>query len=379
MTCSLTIADCGSGWTRVEHFSIDALGVLSVESSKLGGGVPPLDEVLSTTKSAGMHAFIRTMRDELEGGRRVPSSAPLVVGCTAGVRSALAAGRITPQRMAEFSDLVRALAQPRGSDPACCSSAAVEVIDGEREAALERHAAVYCARRGCPAVAERGSAIIQRIGLLSSGGMSSQLVLPRVSSSPLILSLDTKLKREGNAAVLAHGASGVDRYAAFLRDVALVPLAAAVAAAVPAASPSCRELEGTASGATQHGAAAAPAASPPLGHNALVVAIEMMGAAGERAGLGGRLVLRDEALAAFEATRAAWLVAARAASDEERAAWDWRNAVHGTMATQAIAVLSTLDPSYEFLFARKFTVGEAGAELKPSWSLGLACERVGVF
>ena len=256
--------------------------------------------------------------------------------------------------MAEFSDLVRELAQPRGSDPACCPSASVLQLRGEREAVLERHAAVYCARRGCPAVAERGLPIIQRIGLLSSGGMSSQLVLPRASSdSPLVLSLDTKLKREGNAAVLAHGPSGMDRYAAFLRDVALAPLAAAAEAAAPAA--------------------------PSLGQNALVVVIEMFGAAGERAGLGGRLVPRDEALAAFEATRAAWLVAARAASDEERAAWDWRNVVHGTMATQAIAVLATLDESCEFLFARKFTVGLAGAELKPSWSLGLACERAGVF
>ena len=144
------------------------------------------------------------------------------------------------------------------------------------------------------------------------------------------------------------------------------------------------------------------------------VAIEMAGAAGQRAGLGGRWVPVAEAQAVLETFLADFI--ARASAEEKGAAKakaervevvgegagggkgkgggkggavqaaekkqgrprgkakrDWRSVVPGTGCVMALHLLSVLDPAAKVLFAREFELGEGDHRraLKPSWTLGM--------
>ena len=339
----LTIFDCGSGWTRIEHyFRTAASGAIAVES---GGDKKLFPEPLDVVLRAEEEEMMVTFASALSSTLIVDSSAPLVVGCTAGVRAHIADGTISTARIDRFRELLRETVPPT-------YGVTFDVVSGEREASYELAAARYCVEHGCPEVVACGRPVV---GLLSSGGMSSQIVLPNASGGGVaILSLDTALKKEGNAKVLELGpAAGLEHYASYLRGtIAHSPLAGGAF------------VDDTSSAACVY------------------IAIEMIGAAGERVGLGERVVGRDEAVRAFEVALEEWREAAEQASDAERAQWDWRDAVKATINVQAIALLTMLPRSCAFYFARKFSLtgsdGSGGGEpnvVKPSWSFGFCVER----
>jgi hypothetical protein len=96
----------------------------------------------------------------------------------------------------------------------------------------------------------------------------------------------------------------------------------------------------------------------------------MLGAAGERAGIGHQTSLRagdaSRALSNFLSGWTADTILKESATEKEMT---WRDVVHGTIAMQAVRLLSVLSEDCPVYMARDFTLPD-GETLKPSWALG---------
>ena len=165
--------DCGSGWTRIEKFSVHSEdGMVHLdESTRLPA--PPIAKALAGGDDA--------QRDWLKIlAEHVDPTTPLLIGGTGGVRGGLRSGSVSSAQIESFERLVGTELGPR---------AQFRVIDGEAEALSELEAVRYCLSN-----AAGGSSIDEgTVALMSSGGMSSQIVFED-ALGPSCHSLETKIK-----------------------------------------------------------------------------------------------------------------------------------------------------------------------------------------
>ena len=357
------MVDAGSGWTRVERFSRTADGLVHLDATKR---LAPLADVLvagGDEPERWLSALLALLEDDASASQQQQQQQQqqqeqervVYIGATAGIRSAITEGTITEERLAQFEALVRRALGERAS---------FAIVSGEDEAALELRAVEYCVR----GAAGGGSALLGsggaggggggggggRVGLMSSGGMSSQVVFPLGGSgggSVCALSLPTKLKKEGNLRCLEGGAAqGLAAYTEYLeRVVAAAAIDAAAAAA--GAGDSGGKLQGT------------------------FVLIEVLGSVGERVGIDRRVLSAAAATEALDRYLAQWLQKAERATAAEVEAYTWKSVVPATSALQARRLLELLDPEAQLYFSRTFELAP-GHVLKPSWTLGYALSHV---
>eukprot|EP00591_Stephanopyxis_turris_P013498 CAMPEP_0195508744 /NCGR_PEP_ID=MMETSP0794_2-20130614/1873_1 /TAXON_ID=515487 /ORGANISM="Stephanopyxis turris, Strain CCMP 815" /LENGTH=231 /DNA_ID=CAMNT_0040635795 /DNA_START=352 /DNA_END=1050 /DNA_ORIENTATION=+ len=206
------------------------------------------------------------------------------------------------------------------------------ILSGEDEAKYEFLSAKYCAEK-CGLLSEEEEGMTY-LGLLSSGGMSSQISVKGVSRS-----LETEVKK-GNRLGLEHGME--KGKALFHRHVT-----EAIEQNIP----------------KNFG-----------GEDVLYVAIEMLAAVGEKAGMGGGVMLPVAAaiqtLSNFieEKTKEDALLG-------ETVERTWKTYVHVMTGIVGKIILGRLHPESRIVFLWKFELGEDHA-LKPSWPLGRAIEKL---
>ena len=174
--------DCGSGWTRVERFAVRGAarpqgGQVHLQSS---GRLKcaPLAEALAQGEPS-QRAWLDALADAVATADATEEdgtggAAPIFIGGTGGVRDAIQSGAVGAAELAGFDALV---SERFGS------RARFEVVKGPTEAAHELAAVRYCvaealALQTATAGGGGGGAQIDvsSVALMSSGGMSSQLV-----------------------------------------------------------------------------------------------------------------------------------------------------------------------------------------------------------
>eukprot|EP00937_MAST-01D_sp_MAST-1D-sp2_P006519 g6519.t1 len=361
---SCVMVDAGSGWTRVERFSRHAEdGLVHIDATKR---LPPLADVLvaggdeparwlsslaavvdGDSKEAGSGAGAARAR---ASGVACPPQQLVYIGATAGLRNALQKGVVTHRQLAEFEELARGALGER---------ARFAVVSGETEAAMELRAVEYCARRS-GALGDDGGGT--PLGLMSSGGMSSQLVFspPRLArdsgsdgggGGTRALSLPTSLKQEGNRRCLQEGLEpGLAAYDSYLHGIV-----ASASARLGSAAGGQREPTGAGAGL-----------------RGTFVMIEVLGSVGERAGIARRVMSARAATEALDAYLARWRQAAASETAADVAQRTWKSVVPATSALQARRLLQLLHPEEaRVYFSRTFEIAE-GHVLKPSWTLGYA-------
>jgi hypothetical protein len=176
------MVDCGSGYTRVERFDLAEDGLIcckrnnrSADGKVDGGHMPPLHRVLvqSVEQQTEWLELLDSVTD---------TEASILIGATGGVRDALATGAIQQQQVTDFRELVQSRYGGRASFVVC---------SGTEEARAELEGTRYCVLAS-PFAAElglTGQPAAHSVGLLSSGGMSSQLV-----TQTHCVSLDSKVR-----------------------------------------------------------------------------------------------------------------------------------------------------------------------------------------
>ena len=372
-----TMVDAGSGWTRIERFSRrDQDGLIQLDGTKR---LPPLADVLiagGNEPERWLQSLAAALDASEEGvGSQRDGDELVYIGATAGLRSALADGALTEATLADFKALVH---------DTLGKNARFAVVSGEDEAALELRAVEYCVRASGAiqrdsAKSEHGQSIdlrihsgqnqdadygagdcalgLTRLGLISSGGMSSQLVFPLEnrdgnSGGVRALSLPTALKKEGNRRCLQDGVErGLTAYGSYLDRVVASASVATAAGSTADSGTGLGQLRGT------------------------FICIEMLGAAGERVGIGRQVLSVRAATEALDAYIVRWLKTAERDTAEEVAKRTWKSVVPATSALQARRLLELLHPDAQLYFSRTFEL-VPGLVLKPSWTLGYALRQI---
>lgn len=88
------------------------------------------------------------------------------------------------------------------------------------------------------------------------------------------------------------------------------------------------------------------------------------------AGVGKRVVSRDEALAAVEIHMNELRTEADTATPEMKEKWDWKNVVQMNYCVETTALLNMLDVSAEVFGCRSFVPKEGATKYAGGWSLG---------
>lgn len=307
------IVDCGSGGSRVEKFVAGAAGKVRL-AAKGRVDAAALHKVIAKGEEA-QRSWLAALAEEISDD----PSTPILIGGTGGVREAIASGAITPAARRGFEQLV---AERFGS------RARFVVVEGTEEASDELAAVRYIVQEKW---GRSGAVAESQVSLISSGGMSSQLVYGSPARS---LSLPTQIKT-GNRLALERGV-----------EAGLAAFDEAVAATV-AAEPA---LAGAALSGT-------------------FVAIELLAQAGDNAGIARRLISAEDAAAALREHLAHFKAAAGAASEEERRDWNWKDVAPGTYTTLALRLIGLMEPQTQLYFCRQFELAD-GRTLKPAWPLG---------
>jgi len=243
------------------------------------------------------------------------------IGATAGLRDALSSGATAQSSVDVFE---AALAESSAID------ATFHLLTGEEEAKFEHFSAAYCARICGFADGP--------VGLLSSGGMSSQLV-----HGDRVVSIPTKIKC-GNQLGLELG---MEKGTNYYRST--------VTSAIDKILPTTQYFVGT--------------------DGDMFLAIEMLAAAGEKAGIGGQIIPIPEAIEALEE----YVIMCKKEEVEagpyvERKTW--RSYVHVMSSIAGVKLLSLLNPNSKILFSRTYSIPESDTPLKPSWALGKALKML---
>lgn len=160
-----TVVDCGSSSTRAITFREDHRSILSSDESSWHAY--PLALALQNEKQ--MQELVDFLAE------RVPGQGPVLVGATAGVRQALDDGTVAPEQLDIFATSLQAKLGHRAS---------FQVLSGVQEALAEWEAVLQrnWLPRGCS-------------GMLSSGGMSCQLVA--TSPDPILCSFPNQVLASG--------------------------------------------------------------------------------------------------------------------------------------------------------------------------------------
>ena len=183
--------------------------------------MPPLHTVL-VNHGDGLEAWMEGLREVLKaealaignGGSRID----VLVGATAGVRSALEANSINQTSIAALESTVKAEGGLNGG------TASFKLISGDEEAAMELVAARHCllgsSKEGAALVASSEGKGRGGVGLLSSGGASSQVAFVQKNGKDVrTISLPTHIKK-ANAACLEKGvAPGIAEYRSYLASL----------------------------------------------------------------------------------------------------------------------------------------------------------------
>ena len=243
------------------------------------------------------------------GDEQLPN---VTIGATGGVREALACGDVTEENFIEFRNECENVHKMK-----------LLLLSGEQEAALEIKSAEYCARI-CHFVEEG-----EEVGLLSSGGMSSQVCFGKE-----VVSLATEIKK-GNSWGEEFGiVTAVEMFETKI-DELLAGL----------------ELD-----------------FPP---NTTWLAIEMLGQIASGPALAhilkGRVVEVGECLSVLENHLSNKIEL----GDKEFGERSWKDYVSAISCVIAIALLRKIKTG-RVLFLREYELN--GSLLKPSWGLGLALE-----
>jgi len=105
----------------------------------------------------------------------------------------------------------------------------------------------------------------------------------------------------------------------------------------------------------------------------IFLAIEMLAAAGEKAGIGGQVVPVPDAMSALEK----YVTKCKKEEAEQKALnrieqKTWRDYVHVMSSITGSKLLSLLNPNTSILFLRTYSIPGSSMPLKPSWALGKA-------
>jgi hypothetical protein len=318
---SMVIVDCGSGYSRAARFHRSPVTNLVQATSQPPSSIGALHSVLHCPR-----ASLAWLRELVALVREVDAAATdVLLGATGGVRDRVSAGEIAAEEVARFR---RLLATTAGLP----FTARLLVLGGEEEAGYELLSAEYCATL-CDFVptGDQGGSQRLTLGLLSSGGMSSQ-----ISAEGISISIPTEVKTLNKLGVKYGMDRGIDLVRRQAKHV--------IEHHVPA----------------HFG-----------GENVLYVAIEMFGGVGEQAGMSGSTVGAVSVADAIE--RLSHFVAEAAAEDRTlgNGARTWRTYWPVNSGIVATLILQRLHPAAKVVFVREFEP-EAGRVLKPTWSLGYA-------
>lgn len=161
----ITVVDCGSSSTRAITFREDQQSTLSSEESSWH--THPLAVALQSER------HMQELVDFL--AERLPGEGPVLVGATAGVRQAVDDGTVAPGQLDVFAQSLQARLGERAS---------FRVLSGVQEALAEWEA-----------VLQRNWLPPGCVGMLSSGGMSCQLVATR--PDPILCSFPNQVLASG--------------------------------------------------------------------------------------------------------------------------------------------------------------------------------------
>eukprot|EP00937_MAST-01D_sp_MAST-1D-sp2_P001283 g1283.t1 len=268
---ALAIVDCGSGSSRVSIYSLHADDGFVHEDRYIPSNLLPT--LAPALAAGGADAWVESLAALLAAEKAVM---PVVVGSTGGLRKAMDDGTVTEDHV---------MALERALVSRFDGRARLEQLSGSAEAALELRAVRYVASHALPLMRPQlgGPAVPignDEVGVLSCGGMSSQIVYrpaaapgkPLRKPQPRFLSLRTNLlgamarsRREGLAHTLAHS-----------EDRLWATVASAALGLAPGGETSSRDATGKLRGT--------------------FVVIELAGSIGKEAGLGHRLVPKREAV-----------------------------------------------------------------------------------
>lgn len=323
---SMVIVDCGSGYSRVSNFYRSETNL--IHATKSGTYIPALHTIMHCPSKS-----IEWLHQLIDIVKEVDSEATQVMlGATGGVRDLISSGEITTKQVERFKELL-------ATNPELPFKVHFLILSGDDEAKYEFVSAEYCANQ-CGFVDAQepkttATASYGNLGLLSSGGMSSQIFVKGKS-----LCLPTEVKK-GNKMGLKHGME--KGKAAFL----------------------------------EHAKEAIELKLPKNfgGENVLYLAIESLAGVGEKAGMGGGVAVpvveAIEILSRFiEEKTEEDLLLGEGVGDRT-----WRAYFHVMTGIVGRLILERLHPDSKVLFAREFEIAEDHI-LKPSWPLGHAIEKL---
>merc|ERR1711966_173106 len=185
---AMVIVDCGSGYTRASRFHRSPTNRVHATATRCN--IRALHHVMSCPcESSEWLRQLAELVDEVDAG-----ATEVVLGATGGVRDLVSSGGITPEELTRFRELLATSAD-------LPFTARLHILGGDDEARYEFLSAKYCATQ-CDYFSPTGDIVGRsdlNLGLLSSGGMSSQLFAKGCS-----LSVPTEIKK-ANRLGLEHG------------------------------------------------------------------------------------------------------------------------------------------------------------------------------
>mmetsp|Transcript_36451 Transcript_36451/g.76519 ORF Transcript_36451/g.76519 Transcript_36451/m.76519 type:complete len:355 (+) Transcript_36451:93-1157(+) len=323
---SMVIVDCGSGYSRVSNFYRSETNL--IHATKSGTYIPALHTIMHCPEKS-----TEWLQQLIDIVKEVDSEATQVLlGATGGVRDLISSGEITAKEVERFQELL-------ATTPELPFKVHFLILSGDDEAKYEFVSAEYCANQCGFADAQEQettkTASYGNLGLLSSGGMSSQIFVKGKS-----LCLPTEVKK-GNKMGLKHG------------------------------------MEKGKATFHEHAKEAIELKLPKNfgGENVLYLAIESLAGVGEKAGMGGGVAVpvveAIEILSTFiEKKTEEDLMLGEGAGERT-----WRSYFPVMTGIVGRLILERLHPDSKVLFAREFEIAEDHI-LKPSWPLGHAIEKL---
>jgi hypothetical protein len=162
---AMAVVDCGSGSTRLSIYSVHDDSFVHEDRYLPSNVLPTIVSALRAPSS--QQEFIQTLKEVM---KEEMHDLPITIGATGGLRKALDDGEVSRQQITDFQDAIQETFGGR---------AVFRELSGPDEARCELSAVQYIARHALPQSRPRysraGTKKIEDVGMLSCGGMSSQL------------------------------------------------------------------------------------------------------------------------------------------------------------------------------------------------------------
>jgi hypothetical protein len=324
--------------------------------------------------------FVSTLAEVMDSES---STMPLTVGATGGLRKAVDDGDVTREQISQFKEALRTDFGER---------AVFRELSGSEEAQCELSAVQYIARHALPQsrprYARAGTSVIEEVGMLSCGGMSSQLAFSH-SSQPTHSRDLTSGSSSIKAAVDAQEAQQQLSATSWTFTSFETNLLGAMAE-----MRSVGYRAGMGRMESRLWALMQDSKLPRL--TGTYVVVELMGTIGKEAGLADRLVPKREAVQLLSqhlnsmqliagkdlrvrlADDAAGSIAVNSSAINNP--WErqrrpesvsWFQEARPALTLLALTVIESFSAGAWFYFATKFEVGSAQNVLRAQWPLGL--------